>query len=424
MTAMLTRANGLALTSRAQADADALDAVEAALLRYGKEVADYLASPAPHGDSAYGVAMAAALHLMALTAPGRARALPLVARAERLAAGTTPHEQLFVGAVVAWARGNLNGAIARHMIIAERWPRDLLSVKIMHFHQINTGDFAGMLASMQPVVAAQPGLGYVHGMHAFALEQCGDARGAERAGRRAADMGNDPWAHHAVAHVLDTAGRAREGRAWLSGKAAGWDDCSSFMYTHNWWHAALFELALGDHDAALALYDARVWGVRRDCVQDQLNAVSLLARLELRGVDAGSRWTDLAPHLALRIADRANPFVDLHLAYGLARAGADAPLADLCSAVADRAGAGPVEAVADRFTRGVVACARHRFADAASAFAAAGSETLRLGGSHTQRRLIDLLAADARGRAGGWGRVVTGRFGRTVVPATAVACAA
>ena len=421
---MLTRANGLALTSRNQADADALDAVEAALLRYGKDVADYLASPAAHGDSAYAVAMAAALHLMAMTAPGRERARPLVARAERLAAGATAHEQLFVGAIVAWARGNLKGAIARHMIIAERWPRDLLSVKILHFHQINTGDFAGMLASMQPVVAAQPHVGYVHGMHAFALEQCGDARAAERAGRRAADLANDPWAHHAVAHVLDTEGRAADGRAWLAGKAAGWDGCSSFMYTHNWWHAALFELALGDRDAALALYDARIWGVRRDCVQDQLNAVSLLARLDLLGVEVGGRWDDLAPHLALRIHDRANPFVDLHYAYGLARAGAGAPLAELSGDIAERAGAGPVEALTHDFARGVVACAQHRFGEAATAFAAAGPATVALGGSHTQRRLIDLLAAHAHRRGGGWGRVVTGRFARPARPDTVVACAA
>ena len=420
---MLTRANGLALTSRDQSDADALDAVEAALLRYGKDVAHYLDSQAPHGDSAYGVAMAAALHLMAMTAPGRERARPLVARAERLAAAATAHEQLFVGGIVAWARGNLTGAIARHALIAERWPRDLLSAKILHFHQINTGDFTGMLASMAPIVDAQPALGYVHGMHAFALEQCGDARGAERAGRRAAAMGNDPWAHHAVAHVLDTEGRAAEGRAWLAGKAGGWDGCSSFMLTHNWWHAALFELALGDHDAALALYDARVWGVKRDSVQDQLNAVSLLARLELLGVGVGDRWADLAPHLALRVGDRANPFVDLHTAHGLARAGAAAPLAVLLGDLADRSGGGRLERQAHLTALGVVASARHRFAEATAAFTAAGPDILALGGSHTQRRLIDLLAADARARAADWGRVVAGRWHRPA-PAPAIACAA
>ena len=59
------------------------------------------------------------------------------------------------------------------------------------------------------------------------------------------------------------------------------------MYTHNWWHLALFEIAAGEPDAALASFDARVWGVQPDYSQDQINAVSLLARLECAGVDVG-----------------------------------------------------------------------------------------------------------------------------------------
>ena len=42
--------------------------------------------------------------------------------------------------------------------------------------------------------------------------------------------------------------------------------------------------------------------------QDQINAVSLLARLELAGVDVGPRWADVADHLALRLADHVLPF--------------------------------------------------------------------------------------------------------------------
>jgi hypothetical protein len=37
-----------------------------------------------------------------------------------------------------------------------------------------------------------------------------------------------------------------------------------------------------------------VWGVVKEYTQDQINAVSLLARLELAGVDVGDRWQDVA----------------------------------------------------------------------------------------------------------------------------------
>ena len=70
------------------------------------------------------------------------------------------------------------------------------------------------------------------------------------------------------------------------------------MYTHNWWHVALFHLDRDDHARALEIYDTRVWGRLKEYSQDQVNAVSLLARLALRGVDVGDRWNDVATYLA------------------------------------------------------------------------------------------------------------------------------
>ena len=71
----------------------------------------------------------------------------------------------------------------------------------------------------------------------------------------------------------------------------------------------------------LRLYDRQVWGVVKDYSQDQINAVSLLARLELAGVDVGDRWQDVASHLAARLHDHVLPFLDVQYLYGLARAG-------------------------------------------------------------------------------------------------------
>jgi len=178
------------------------------------------------------------------------------------------------------------------------------------------------------------------------------------------------------------------------------------MFTHNWWHAALFEIALDEPDAALAMFDSRVWGVRRDSVQDQLNAVSLLARLELVGVDVGGRWMDVAPHLARRVDDRANPFADLHFAYGLARAGDDAALARLID------GLGRGDPAVAKAAEGMIAHARRRYGRAASALKAVADVAIGFGGSHTQRRLIDLVAADAAARATDWGRVIAGPWRR------------
>jgi hypothetical protein len=145
---------------------------------------------------------------------------------------------------------------------------------------------------------------------------------AVRAARRALALcPKEPWAQHALAHVMLTQGRLREGRQFMQHVSPTWTGLNSFMLTHNWWHLALFELELGDGAAALQLYDSRVWGVVKEYSQDQIGAVSLLARLELAGVDIGTRWQDVADHLTTRVHDHVLPFLDLQYLYGLARAG-------------------------------------------------------------------------------------------------------
>jgi hypothetical protein len=397
---MLQRLNDLYLTTTDTALVTAVDSAEAAFLRYGKDLAQFLDGPFTNCDCAYALAFAAALHLMTLTAQGGQNAEPFLTRAKTTVENATRHEQEFVAAIAAWAAGDQNGAIARHMAIAHAWPRDLISVKILHFHQINQGDFSGILKSLEPIFAVMPECRFLHGMQAFALAQCGDTRAAESAGRFAASLGFDPHACHAVAHVLDSDERAREGRAWMQDNCSAWEDCSSFMYTHNWWHAALFDIRLGDHDAALALFDTKVWGIRRDCCQDQINAVSLLARLEMLGVDPGNRWQDLAPHLKKRVFDGTNALADMHYAYGLARSGADGALAVLTYHLRERACDG---ALADRLIAvaidGMVAHARGQHVQAAATLHAVRRNTACFGGSNTQRRLIELVALDATRRS-------------------------
>jgi len=57
-------------------------------------------------------------------------------------------------------------------------------------------------------------------MLAFGLEQCHRLQEAEEVGRRAIAINcHDPWAHHAVAHVMETLCRFDEGIAWMESPA-------------------------------------------------------------------------------------------------------------------------------------------------------------------------------------------------------------
>ncbi len=218
--------------------------------------------------------------------------------------------------MAAWVEGDIPRAIELHEEQTHKNPRDLVSLKLGHYHLFNRGNSPGML---RMALAALPSAGdvpYLHGMLAFAWEQCHLLEQAEASALKAIAMRRkEPWAHHALAHVMLTQGRIREGRAFLQDVSTTWTGLNSFMVTHNWWHQALFALELDRHDEVLALYDQQVWGVAKEYTQDQINAVSLLARLELAGVDVGDRWDDVAGYLASRLEDHAMPFLDVQYIY-------------------------------------------------------------------------------------------------------------
>jgi hypothetical protein len=245
-------------------------------------------------------------------------------------------------------------------------------------------------------------------MLAFGYEQCHLLRRAEAAARRAVAMRRrEPWAHHALAHVMLTEGRFDEGEAFLRSVADAWTGLNSFMVTHNWWHLALFLIERDRLDEALAMHDARVWGVSPDYSQDQVNAVSLLARLELAGADVGDRWQRLAPWLAPRVHDHVQPFLDMHYLYGLARAGRPEAHALLAS-VEGHAPTAPA-AVRDAWTRvAVPACrglAAHARGDHEGALAGLGEALPRMveiGGSHAQRDLFEQMRIDSLIATGRW----------------------
>ena len=360
---------------------------------------------ADHDDSLIVQACAAALVLFSESPSGPPRAQACLARAAQASLPATERERLFASAIGHWAHGDTSLALAIHLALAQQHPRDLASVKLGQYHAFNSGDAATMLQLALHALPAAPEVAALHGMLAFGHEQLHQMQAAEAAARQALAMQPaEPWAQHALAHVMLTDGRLAEGAAFMQAASPQWQGLTSFMRTHNWWHLALFYIALGDAPAALRLYDEQVWGVDKSYSQDQIGAVSLLARLELVGVDVGPRWQALAEHLAPRVSDQVMPFLDLQYLYGLARAGRPqaallrahierfAPLAPLCSRPAWQQVAVPAAS-------GLLAHAQGRWADAAQALALALPGLARIGGSHAQRDLFLQIERDARQRS-------------------------
>jgi len=175
---------------------------------------------------------------------------------------------------------------------------------------------------------------------------------------------------------------------------------------HNWWHLALFHLGLDEIDAVLELVDARVLGSESALVLDMIDASALLWRLQLRGVDVGSRWHALAERWTA-VSEAGNyAFNDLHAMMAFVGAGRSDDATRLL-ATQERA-ALAIEGDNVQFlrdvgydaTRAIHAFGAGRYGEAVQRLRGLRSHAHRFGGSHAQRDVIDLTLIEAAARDG------------------------
>jgi tetratricopeptide (TPR) repeat protein len=381
----------LAVTTRSGPAIEAIGSFADELLSHGNDCRVIFDALAADSECALGHAYAAALYLTAMTREGQLQAAPHIAAARLFAPNASERERMTVNAISAWSDGDDTRAIAVFRSVVEIWPHDIVAAKFCQILELGSGDVVGMLRTSAMAASVDDRAGFALGLHAFALEQNGNVDLALRFARRAIEVtpGRDPWAQHAAAHALAAMDQPVEGRAFLHAHAHDWDRCSSFMLTHNWWHMALFSLELGDSSGALNMFDERIWGVRKEHCQDQINAIALLARLEMAGVKVGWRWGDIAAHVEKRANDRVSDFLDLHYLYALARAGNDVATGTLAEALEIHSLSGRLSGLA----RGLVAHARGDYLAAAKALGPVRPYLAQIGGSNIQRALIHEMFA-------------------------------
>ena len=343
----------------------------------------------------------------ALVAPAeRALAAARAAAEER---GATKRERRHMDALQLWLDGNLEGAAALWDAILVDHPHDLVALRLAQYLHFYLGDAQSLRASVaRPLYAwndSVPGYGYVLGIEAFALEECGDYAAAETTGRAAIERNPaDIWAAHAVAHVMEMQDRAVEGIAWLDALEPNWRDCHNFTY-HVHWHRCLFRLERGDHAGVLADYDTKVRADRSNEFLDVTNAIALLWRLEQRGVAVGERWEELSELCRDLCEDHRMVFGDAHFVMGLAARGEPAAVEEALASLEAFSHTTGSEAEVARVVGLPLACAavahrRGRYAEAVEALLPHRGALHRIGGSRAQRDLFEQLLIDAALKAG------------------------
>jgi len=356
---------------------EAIDRLRQEWLAFGKGLPDVVAAADKEERCALLPLMSANLLLTVNSAAAFDLAKRQFVQARKLATPANAREQAWLAGTEAWFAGDRERAQKIHEDIVADWPRDLVSAKVGQIHAIDRGDAEGILRIGERILPANRDNHYVWAMHAFGLEECNRIDEADAHARKAIEMDRrDPWAHHVVAHCLEARGHMVEGVAFMQSMSDTWEGCNSFMYTHNWWHVALFLIDLDRTDEAIELFDKHVWAIDKEFCEDQINAVSLLARLELHGADVGARWADVASHVKPR----------LH----------------------EQAGAGEREAWADCAVPAAHGLAAHAFAlsgkgdyaEAARLLGQAVPHLTSIGGSIAQRALFGAIHLDSLIRSG------------------------
>jgi hypothetical protein len=274
-------------------------------------------------DCALVQAYAAAMHLYSqATEAIKALARPLLTRAQALSGQVTERERLFITALVAWADSD----VAKAKILLERlaasWPRDIISAKIAEFLFFEAPDYQRHLRFMELIATANADLSSFKAMHSFALELNALYQPAERMAHEAIEMDvQTPWAHHTLAHVFLNQGRVSEGISTFGAFAPTWSQHAQVIQGHNTWHLALLYLADLKFDHVMDLYRAHVWGFLPDNVFEQVDAISLLWRVELAGRPLVDEWSEIAAHVVTRANEQVFPFLNAQYIYALGRAG-------------------------------------------------------------------------------------------------------
>jgi tetratricopeptide (TPR) repeat protein len=219
---------------------------------------------------------------------------------------------------------NLRAVEAMEAITTE-WPGDLLTAKIAEFLYYVLGQqymgprFRAHMRRLEGAHAEDPDF---LAMTAFASELCSDYAAAEAAAEGAlAIEPRNPWAQHALSHVLIRQGRVAEGLARLESFLPLLATCGRPIHCHDAWHLALLHLEQLDVAAAMRVFRTHIWGITPDLVVEQLDAIALLWRIEMAAGPMDAQWPSIAKQIAPRALETFMPFMNAHYVYALARAG-------------------------------------------------------------------------------------------------------
>ena len=309
-------AHGLSLSTGSKDAADAFDRGVKGLLAWDRRTVDFFGEAAGDADLAAAHAgRAVALFVEEEFAEARAA----MARARETAGKGSEREQSLVAALEHYVDLRPRDAEAAMRAHLRSWPTDLMIAQRLYLMWFFQGRFAEMRELSERLLEVLPEDAFVHGFHAFVLEEQGEGAEAVRwAERCIAQNPEDTWGVHALAHALYDLEAYDEA---LERVPPALDACVHMNYyrNHMLWHLVLYRIAVGGYAQASEM--CHEWFERQPSARglDLRNTVSTLWRFELYGMELGDRWQPFVDILKRQL-DRPedSPFHHAHVGMALA----------------------------------------------------------------------------------------------------------
>ena len=333
------------------------------------------------------------------------------AKARALSDGTTRREQQHIACIATAIDGDANGSLALLKAHLADFPRDAFALSqacgvyglIGFSGRVDRND--EQLAILEPLASAYGDDWWFLSQIAFAYNELFRHEEARRATERALE-GNPRNGHaaHTMAHIGYETGDPTAGadfmREWLVGYAP-----EHQLYGHNYWHLALFELAAGNMDEVLSLYDRilRPSVTTSTALGAIADAASLLWRCTLTERPASDLpWEELATWAGKAFPKAGMVWADAHCLLAWCATNNSERLETLVGQLRDRVAGGKLYAgsMLVDLAEAYAAFAHGDWDHAANLFETTRPEVIRLGGSHAQRDVFEETLIEACVRAG------------------------
>jgi len=349
--------------------------------------------------------------LFGQTAAAQEEAQRHLTAAQPLQSDATSWERSWLDCLRLWFAKDFDAAASRFETHTEQWPFDLPALKSAEFLYYILGQhYSGprFRAHVERLAAALGDDPDYLAARSFAHELCGDTATARQHAEKALErQPNTPWAHHSLAHVLIWEGNPDEAAERLDAWLPSWRSAARPIHSHNAWHTALLHLDRLEPGRAWEILASDLWCQPPAMIQEQIDIISLLWRMELAGVEVEERrWKALAPHLLPHLETLFMPFISLHHIYALGRAGESGAVIQLMAAVRERAAQPDREAhrvwqaVGQTAMEGAAALAQRDYPLAAERWREAMPRITQVGGSDAQDDLFRFSYLESVRRAG------------------------